>query len=257
MTPALPTEAGAGTRPLAWAVLGAAVLQVVAPAITIGGSGEPPGAGSAPDLLITPVGWAFAIWGVIYLGALVQAAAVLVRGHTAVPRRLQVDQVVLYVGGALWIGASTLESSLATAAALLLMLVAAVDGVLTAGRQVPPTGWLLRLTRFAVGLYAGWVTAAFFLNLGTALVELDAFDVERLGWQVALLAVAGVALLALTLVTRVPAYAAAGVWALAGIAVTGADNGDTAVLALAVGAALTLALALVVAVRAVRRAAPA
>lgn len=259
MTTSAPTgtSAGTGTRALAWAVLAAAVLQVVVPGITIAGSGEPPGAGSAPDLLVSPAGWAFAIWGVIYAAAIAQAVVVLVRGHGGVPRRLQVDQLVLYLGGALWIVMSTLDSSLATAAALLLMLVAAVDGVLVAARRVGGAGWFPVLTRSAVGLYAGWVTAAFFLNLGTALVEADAVGVDRLGWQLALLVVAGLTLLALVLRTRVVAYAAAGVWALVGIAVTGATNDDRAVLGLAAATAGVLALALAAAVLTSRRRSPA
>ena len=66
-----------GTRALAWAVLAAAVLEVVAPAITLNGPGSSPDAGSGPELLITPAGWAFSIWGVIYALAVAQAVGVL------------------------------------------------------------------------------------------------------------------------------------------------------------------------------------
>ena len=88
----------AGTRGLAWAVLLASVLEVVAPVVTINGPGASPAQGSGPELLITPVGWAFSIWGVIYTLAIAQAVATLVRGPGSVPRRLQVDLVVLYLG---------------------------------------------------------------------------------------------------------------------------------------------------------------
>lgn len=233
-----------GTRPLAWAVLAAAVLEVVAPVVTINGPGASPGSGSGPELLITPVGWAFAIWGVIYTLAIAQAVAVLVRGADSVPRRLQVDQLVLYLGGAVWIVMSALDSSLATALALLVMLLAAVDGVVTAARHGFAPRWFAVLTRTAVGLYAGWVTAAFFLNLSTALVDLDVVDADTLGWQLVVVVVAVLTLLALTVTTRIVAYAAAGVWALVGIAVTGSANDDPQVLGLAIGAAVVLALVL-------------
>lgn len=242
-----------GTRPLAWAVLAAAVIEVVAPVVTINGPGQSPGSGSGPELLITPVGWAFAIWGVIYTLAIAQAVAVLVRGADAVPRRLQVDQVVLYLGGALWIVMSAFGSSLATAAALLLMLVAAVDGVVTAARASFAPRWFSVLTRSAIGLYAGWVTAAFFLNVSTALVDLDVVGARELGWQLVVVVVAGLCLLALTLTTRIVAYAAAGIWALLGIAVTGSANDDPQVLGLAAGSAVVLALVLAAAVLTSRR----
>ena len=223
-----------GTQGLAWAVLVASVLEVVAPVVTISGPGASPAQGSGPELLITPVGWAFSIWGVIYTLAIVQAVATLVRGPGAVPRRLQVDLVVLYLGGALWMLLAALDSSIATALALLLMLVAAVDAVLTVGLTTRGSssepGWFAVLTRAAVGLFAGWVTAAFFLNLSTALVDLEVVSAQSVGWQLGVLAVAAVTLLAVLVRTGGNvAYAAAGAWAMLGIAVTGRADGTTSV----------------------------
>ncbi|MGA8211795.1 MAG: hypothetical protein WB441_06265 [Nocardioidaceae bacterium] len=230
-----------GSRPLAWGVLVAAVLEVVAPAVTIYGPGTSPGAGAGPELLITPVGWAFSIWGVIYSLAIAQAVAVLVVGGGAVSRRLQIDQVVLYLGGALWIVLAGLDSSLATAAALLVMFVAGVDGVLTVARKAGTPPWVALLTRAAVGLYAGWVTAAFFLNVSTALVDVGAVEADSLPWQLVVLAVAALVLLTLTVAARgILTYAAAGVWALIGIAVTGVSDDTTEVTVLAVASAVVL-----------------
>lgn len=232
-----------GTQGLGWAVLVASVLEVVAPGVTSSGPGASPAQGSGPELLITPVGWAFSIWGVIYTLAIVQAVAALVRGPGAVPRRLQVDLVVLYLGGALWILLAALDSSLATALALLLMLVAAVDAVLTTARSSFEPGWFAVLTRAAVGLFAGWVTAAFFLNLSTALVDLDVLSARSVGWQLGVLAVAAVTLLAVLVRTGGNvAYAAAGAWAMLGIAVTGRADGTTSVLVAAVVAGVAIVL---------------
>lgn len=244
VTPSRADRRHQGTRPLAWAVLAAAVLQVVAPAVTINGPGSSPAGGSGPELLITPVGWAFSIWGVIYALAIAQAVGVLLRDAGAVPRRLQVGQLVLYLGGALWIVMAGLDSSIATALALLLMLVAALDAVLTVARASIDSGWLRGLSRVAVGLYAGWVTAAFFLNVSTALVDLGAVEADALGWQLVVLAVAAVTLLAVLVRTGgLVAYAAAGVWAMVGIAVTGRADGTTGVLVAAVVAAVVLVVA--------------
>lgn len=230
-----------GSRTLAWAVLAASVAQVVAPVVTINGPGRSPGNGSGPDLLITPVGWAFSIWGVIYGLAIAQAIAVLVRGAGSVPRRLQVSQLALYLGGTVWILLAALDSSVATAIALVVMVVAGVAGVLSAVRAPIAPRWLSLLTRAGIGLYAGWVTAAVFLNASTAAVDLGLVDAGSLGWQLGVLVVATITLVALSLASRgTAAYAAAGTWALAGIAVTGSSNDDTAVLALAVALAVVL-----------------
>ncbi|WP_134766767.1 hypothetical protein [Nocardioides sp. 1609] len=235
------TDVPRGTRPLAWAVLAASVAQVVAPVVTINGPGSSPGAGSGPDLLITPPGWAFSIWGVIYTAAIVQAVWVLLHGAEAVPRRLQVDQVVLYLAAAVWIAVAGADSSLGTAAVLLVMLVAAVDAVLTARGRVTSTG-LAVATGVAVGLFGGWVTAAFYLNVSTALVDNTGLEADQVGWQAVVLVVASLSLVGVTLLARgASAYAAAGCWALVGVAVTGASDGTRPVAVLAVAAALVLA----------------
>ncbi|KAA1373660.1 hypothetical protein [Aeromicrobium fastidiosum] len=247
-------------RRLAWVVLAAAVLEVIAPIVTINGPGSSPGAGSGPDLLITPVGWAFSIWGVIYALAIAQAIAVLVVGRDGGPtvsRRLQVDLVVLYLGGALWIVLAGFDSSAATAAALLLMLVAGVDAVLTVSREHAAPRWLARLTRASVGLYAGWVTAAFFLNVSTALVDAGAVEADDLGWQLVALVIAAATLVLLTVMTRgVVTYAVAGTWALFGIAVTGGADGTAEVVVTAAVAAAVLVASLVAVRVAGRRRAP-
>ncbi len=242
-------------RRLPIAVLVAAVLQVVAPVVTLAGPGASPGGGSGPDLLITPVGWAFSIWGVIYTLAIVQAVASLVT-HAEVSQRLQVAQVVLYLGGTLWIAMAGLDSSLATAGALTVMFGAAAVAVLAVARESLTPSWFRRLTRAAVGLYAGWVTAAFFLNVSTALVDAGAFDAGDLPWQVVMLVVAVVVLLALAVAARGPiAFALAGVWAMIGIAVTARDNDDDAIIAATlVGVVLLVVTTLVLALR--RRRAP-
>lgn len=235
-----------GTRALGTLVLVAAVLQVVAPAITINGPGTSPG-GSGPELLISPAGWAFSIWGVIYALAIAQAVTVLVRGADLVPRRLQIDQLVLYLGGTIWIVLAGFDTSVATAVALLVMFASAVDGVLTASRALHSRGWVDLLGRAAVGLYAGWVTAAFFLNLSTALVATDVTAADETLWQLVVLGLAALTLLALTAVTRgLVAYVIAGCWALVGIIASAIDKDAAPV---AVVAAASLAVLVLGAVR--------
>lgn len=222
------------TTPLSLAVLVAAVLQAVAPAVTILGPGASPGSGSGAELLITPAGWAFSIWGPIYALAICQAVLALRAGHGG-SRRLQVSQLVLYLGAVAWIAMAGLDSSTLAALALAVMFAAAVSAAVDVARRHASTGSASLLTRTAVGLYAGWVTAAFFLNLATATVALDLAAAGSLVWQVVVL-VAATASLAVVLVrTRgLVAYAVAGVWALVGIAVAGASDGTATVVTTAV-----------------------
>lgn len=238
---------------LAWAVLIAALLQVIAPLITLNGPGDSPGDGAGPALLITPVGWAFSIWGVIYTLAIAQAVAVLVADSQRIRPRLQIAQVVLYLGATGWIVLAGLDISVATAAALAVMLVAAIDAVVNVSRHPLTPKWLAVLTRAAVGLYAGWVTAAFFLNVSTALVDAGALEADELTWQLGMLVLAVAALLAVAIAARgTLAYTAAGIWALVGIGVTGRNDGTVEVVA-AAAVAIALLCSATVAVRVARR----
>lgn len=236
-------------RLLAWAVLATAILQVVAPVVTINGPGASPGSGSGAELLITPVGWAFSIWGVIYTLAIVQAVSALVTSDVVVDRRFQVDQVVLYLAAVLWILMAALDSSTLTFLALAIMFGAAVDGVLTLARTTVGPRRHGLLTRAAFGLFAGWVSAAFFLNLSTALVGWGVVEADQVGWQLVVVAAATLTLVALVLRTRLLTYAAAGLWALFGIVVTGASQDTTAVVVAGGVAAAVLVGATVVALR--------
>jgi len=215
--------------PLAWVVAATAIIQVIAPAITFNGLGGSPGSGAGLDLLITPVGWAFSIWGVIYTLAIAQAVVALTVDGAQVSRAQQIGQIVLYLGATLWIVMAGLDSSVATACALAVMFVAAIMLVI---ETAPPIheGWTAKLNLAAVGLYAGWVTAAFFLNVSTALVDQGVLDADVVGWQIGVLAVATLTLVVLLVRSGGNlAYAAAGAWALLGITVTGLSDGTTAV----------------------------
>lgn len=149
-----PTRAG-------WWLLAAAVLQVAAPAAQSLADVGQPGDGS-DDLLITPAGWTFAIWGAIYLLAIAHAIGTIRSGTgTAEPSRFTRDLLVLYVGAAVWIAFSAVGESWLTAIALLVMLVVAVDAAHVAARPAPAEAPAAQtvLARTAAGLYAGWVSA--------------------------------------------------------------------------------------------------
>ena len=105
------------------------------------------------------------------------------------------------------------------------------------------------LTQASVGLYAGWVTAAFFLNVSTASVDADLVDAADVGWQLVVVVVAVATSVALIVMTRGNiAFAVSGTWAMIGIAVTGRSDGTDEVLVGAVVAAAVL-VATVTAVR--------
>ncbi|QMW66376.1 MFS transporter [Mumia sp. ZJ1417] len=233
------------SRALAWVVLVAAIVQVVTPAVqALGDLGAPPSS-QGDDLLITPSGYTFSIWSLVYLLTIAYAIAVLVKRATGTVAsgRLLGDLALLYLGASLWIVASAFEWSWITAVILLVMVVIAVDAAHVAAARTPDTEaptWLTRLARATTGLYAGWVTAAGGLNVCTALVADGDFDGMETSWQVwALALVALVAVGFSALIGGSIAYAAALVWALVGVVVAVRDTSG-ALVATAVVAAIAI-----------------
>lgn len=239
------------TRPspaLAWVALGAAVVQVVTPAVqALGDLGAPPSS-QGDDLLITPSGYTFSIWSLIYLLTLVYGAAVILKRSTGTvaSARLLGDLALLYLGASLWIVASALEWSWVTAVILLVMVVIAVDAAHVAAASPPAAhspAWLTLLARVTTGLYAGWVTAAAGLNVCSALVADGDLDGSEVGWQI--WAIVVIALLAVgfsVLIGGSWAYAAALAWALVGAMVAVRDTSDALVLTAAVSAVVIVSV---------------
>lgn len=248
---------------LAALVLVLAVAQAATPALsTVLGGAQPDE--STVDLLITPAGWTFSIWGLIYLLAIVTALAVLVRRSTGSrdPRRLLVALAVAQAGAALWIVFSANQMSWFTSVTLTVMVVALLDAARTAAG---PTGttegdesprWLTLLVRTTVGIYAAWATAAVFQNWASDLAEatLDPTDVR---WQLVLLVGSVVLGAAVTVLLggRLPGYPLTLLWALTGI-LAEARGDSAAVLVTAVAGMVVVLAALVVALRRERSLAP-
>lgn len=237
---------------LAWAALAAAVAQVVSPAVQALADLGAPASAQGDELLITPAGYTFSIWSLVYLLSFGYAVAVVVTRTTGTPMpgRLLRDLVCLYVGAAVWIVVAAAGSSWATAMVLLAMVVVAVDAAWVAsresGRGAGPA-WLPVWAR-ATGVYAGWVTAAAVLNVCGAVVEGDVLDGGDVGWQgVALVVTVVVALTISALIGGSWAYAATLVWAFAGVAVAVRDvSGGLVVVAVAGAVVVALANAVLI-----------
>lgn len=181
-----------------------------------------------------PAGWAFAIWGPIYLWLLAHAAFGLARRRHApewdAPR---VPLAASLAVGAPWLWVAGFSPLLATAM-IWAMLAGALAAVLRTTAQADRA-----LLLPPVALYAGWLTAASCVSVALVLA----------GWGWAGEVTAAWIALALALVigaavqwrlARAPEYGAAIVWALVAIAVeapgalaVGASGGAAVMAALA------------------------
>lgn len=182
---------------------------------------------------VQPAGYAFAIWGLIYLGLLAHAAfGLIARADHPDWQRPRLPLLAALVLGSGWIALALFDPFIATAV-ILLMALTAIMAFLRAdpGRDF----WLLSAP---LALFAGWLTAASAVSVGVLLAGYGLLSDSAAALAMMALAVA-LTLLIQRRARRQPLYSAAVVWALIGIAVA---NGMA--LPLVTGAASLAALLL-------------
>ncbi|WP_420397536.1 hypothetical protein [Nioella sp.] len=215
------------------AVVCGALAFAAGSAMSSGFGGFDPAAFPYPveDLPLTPAGYAFSIWGVIFIALILNAFYGLIKrdtdaGWDATRWPLFVTQAI----GAAWIGIAQVSPVMATIT-IWIMLAGSLMA-LRAGLKTPETWWM----HVPLALLAGWLTAASWVALTTTLVGYTALSPVAGSW----IGLAGALLTALAMlrVMPQPAYAIAAIWALVGVIVANLGGSTAFVAATGAGVAL-------------------
>ncbi|MBS1303531.1 hypothetical protein [Loktanella sp. SALINAS62] len=169
------------------------------------------------DPPIQPAGYAFAIWGLIYVWLLISAGyGVLKRPQDPAWQAVRWPLCGNLAVGVPWLWIANQSPVWATVTIWIMLILAIVALVRS------PSQDRLYL-RAPVGLYAGWLTAASFVSLGTVLAGYD-IVFGAYGWAYIGILTALLPTVAVYFMVPSPAYLIAVIWALAGIC---AANGVT------------------------------
>ncbi len=167
------TASAPNSRVRAIAALVFALAQILAPLLPAIGIGNPVGEQSADtQTLITPAGWAFAIWGPLYFGTLVYVVYQLLPRHrdSDLVRRIGWHFALAVLGNALWVTYTQLFS---LGFPSVLIIVFTLVNLLAILRVFASTATFSLGERLAVVLplsaLAGWLTAATIVNIAAAL----------------------------------------------------------------------------------------
>lgn len=215
----------------------ATLAFVVTPLITQPFTGFDPAQLPVPvdDPPIQPEGYAFSIWGVIYLWLLGSAGYGLFKRDTAQDWDAGRWGLIVSIAiGASWIAIALRDPVIATAL-IWVMLIGALWALVRAPSR--DRAW----NALPLGLYAGWLTAASCVALGTVAMGYGLASPVAISW--AGLALALAIALPLTRRLRVPTYPIAVGWALVGVVVANAATLPAFAAAAGLGAALLLWLA--------------
>ncbi len=213
-----------------WAVLAAvaAVAFAASPWLVPGFNGFEADQFPVPqdDPPVQPAGYAFAIWGLIYLWLIVGTVFGLVRraddADWAAMRPPLVGSMVL---GAAWLPVAKVSPVAAT-----VMIWAMWGGAILSLFRVGDTDrWLQQAP---VAIYAGWLTAAASVSIGFLLGGYGGLD-QTIAALIALAIALGIALAAQYALHRAPEYGLTVIWALIAVIVANTQPLNAAVAGLA------------------------
>jgi hypothetical protein len=187
-------------------------------------------------LPVQPAGYAFALWGLIYLWLIAGAGYGLLR-HANDPawaphRPWLIASMAL---GAAWIPVA-LAAPIPATVMIVAMWATALTALLKAPQSTPA------FAKAPIGLYTGWLTAASCVAASTVAAGHDLAVENTASWIA--LAIALIAAIAITRQTTTLAYPTAVIWALTGTMIANWNIFPAFATAAALGALLLLAIAL-------------
>ncbi|OIQ31487.1 MAG: hypothetical protein BM562_07945 [Alphaproteobacteria bacterium MedPE-SWcel] len=200
------------SRNRAFVVLIATLAFAVSPLLSAGFNGFTPDQFPVvqPDPPVQPAGFAFSIWGVIYLWLILSAGYGVLRAADAPDwQAMRPPLAISLIIGSFWIAAANAAPVLATVM-IVAMAAAAILAMLRAGHEQP---WLLARP---IAVFAGWLTAASGVAIGVLLGGYGVLSAQTAAIT-CLLGVLSVAVAVQSARPREWGYPAAIAWALFGV----------------------------------------
>jgi hypothetical protein len=228
-----------------WTAALLALTQLATPPVISRVFGDFLSSGATNAAVITPAGYAFAIWGPITVLSAITSVAVLRWGlGSPWEPRVLAETSIVFAGFTTWLVLAAQHWLWLTVAMFTVMVAALVDVVRLLVRHAEDLtcpAWLRRLSTLTFGLYLGWSSIAVFVNVAAALIE-SGWSATETVWQATILIMAVIAAVVLTIAVRgTPGYVAAALWALIAAAIGAAHRGSvTLATASACAAALVL-----------------
>jgi hypothetical protein len=177
--------------------------------------------------LFTPSGYAFSIWGVIYLGlaafCIYQAKGLFLSNETpAIVSKIGWLFVISCIANCLWVvawlydytGLSVLIMAVLLATLILIVLRTRMELDLISLQRIAFESW-----PFAI--YLGWITVAMIANMAAYLTKIgwNGFGISATSWTVIMIGIAGFVNIALTWIRNLRESSIVGIWGLIAVAV--------------------------------------
>ena len=196
------------------------------------------------EVLITPASYAFAVWGLIYLGLISLAIyqALPMQRTNSVMRQVGYKLAIASVAQIIWVFCFLYRQYAASFVAMLCILLPLISAYWSLPFKGRVDRWSRWLIRTPISIYLAWISIATILNGAIVLtsIEWSGWGISAVWWTVIMLLIAGLITHFVTIPRLDFAYAGVFVWGAIAIAV---KNSDTILIS---GTAIGLSIALVV-----------
>lgn len=197
---------------------------------------------------ITPANYAFAIWGLIYLGLIAYGIYQLLpaQRQNSTLHRVNVLLIIACLAQIAWVYCFTLQLFWLSVVAMLAILLPLIGAYwqLDIGKRVSREfKWLVHVP---FSIYLGWISVATIVNIASALYVSgwNGWGISAVGWTVIMLLV-GTAIASIVAIQRADiAFTLVFIWAYVAIAVRHLSLNNPAISVTAIVAAIVLAIAL-------------
>ncbi len=189
----------------------------------------------AYENLFTPAGYAFSIWGIIYLlllGFVIYQGIGLFSKTKDNNLATQVGWwfVISCVANSLWLFAWLYELLFISLGIMLILLFFLIKIILRTGAQISSQPFEVRFFIWLpFSIYAGWISVATIANIAALLTQLqwNGFGLSDTFWTVTMIFIAGLLNLIVSWKRNMSVFAIVGVWALVAIAVANQEENSS------------------------------
>ena len=174
-------------------------------------------------VLVTPANYAFAIWGLIYLGLIAYGIYQLRPNQRSDANIRRVDSllIVACIAQIAWVYLFTLRLFWLSVVAMLAILLSLIGAYLQLGIGKRVSREYKWLAQMPFSIYLGWITVATIVNVASALYisRWDGWGISAVGWT-AIMLIVGAVIAAIVTVQRADiAFTLVFVWAYVAIAI--------------------------------------
>ncbi|WP_439487705.1 hypothetical protein [Algoriphagus sp.] len=175
--------------------------------------------------LFTPAGYAFSIWGLIFLSLIAQAVFFITRAFSPTKDSDFLTQIGPYlimanIGNGLWLYMWLMENTGISVIVMLGILASLVIVILNTNMEKwnaprPIIFWLW----WPIALYSGWIAVATIANISAYLAKKGWGVADEITWTIVMIVVAVMLNLFMIATRNLREFATVGIWALVAIAV--------------------------------------